>query len=80
MLFANIPAFPGFPVGCGNSVKEELVVLVSDTLPVLVNAINTVLFEAPYPVWEHGTDAAFLGLFFVKCHIHRHALAHKVVQ
>ena len=88
------PVFQRFrvsPVSGGNSVKEELAVLVSDTVPVLVQTIDTVLFEAPCPVLVHGTDraekmevgvrcAAFLGLFLVKCHIYRHAPAHKVVQ
>ena len=88
------PLFQRFrvsPIGGGNSVKEELSVPVSDTVPVLVQTINTVLFEAPCPVRVHGTDgteemevgvgcAAFLGLFLVKCHINGHTPAHKVVQ
>ena len=88
------PVFQRFgtaPVGSGNSVKEELAVLVSDTVSVLVQPVHSVLLKAPCPVRVHGAHGAeemkvrvgypsVLGLFLMECHINGHAPAHKVVQ
>ena len=46
------------PVGSGNGIENILAVLVSDTISVLVQLVNSVLLEAPFSVFLDGTDRA----------------------
>lgn len=86
------PQFQSFrfaPIGGGNSIKHIVSMLVSDTLSILVQMINSVLFGSPgsiriqRPYWHHDMKMWILysiTFWVMNTKIHGHPISHKIPE